>query len=118
MVVQTHMAHCYHHEDYGTPVWSRCTATAIVAGDIRAVLLLGWGTDPDEKHLYCPAHHPQGPDQVAAQLAGTELFLRIADACDDTRPNYRSQVLSTMHRLRQVLDEPLAGGPARLGREQ
>jgi hypothetical protein len=95
------MALCAHVDGPG-----RCSATAVVAGDVRAVLLLGWGTDAAEEHLFCPAHHPQGPNQVLAQVEGTALFMRAAHACDDTGPEYRPEVLDLIQRIRRELDRP------------
>lgn len=77
-----------------------CGAECVVAGNVQAVFLLGWGANQDETELYCPLHHPLGEEQVLVQVQGTQVFLAIAERCDELGERHDPMVLAAMLALR------------------
>jgi len=82
--------HCHHRG---------CLSHASGVGTPFALLFLGWGFNKTETKIFCPTHHPGGPEQVELQSRAAVIFMKISARLDHASPTYDPGLLIDLYRM-------------------
>lgn len=86
-----------------TRAWScstpGCEHKAFGAGTAKSLAFFGWAISDDDSILFCPDHHPNGPESVQALLNSSEFFMRIAVRLDPANPRFEPGLIVDLYNM-------------------